>query len=56
MQPDLFLFAAPGTMAAAVVGLRVPGVVIENIATTGKTLPEFERRWSALVSASAEAH
>lgn len=43
-------------MAAAVVGLRVPGVVIENIATTGKTLPEFDRRWSALVSASAEAH
>lgn len=43
-------------MAAAVVGLRVPGVVIENIATTGKTLPEFDRRWGALVSASAEAH
>lgn len=41
-------------MAAAVVGLRVPGVVVENIATTGKTLPNFDARWNALVTASAE--
>lgn len=41
-------------MAAAVVGLRVPGVVIENIATTGKTLPNFDRRWSALVEPTDE--
>ena len=36
-------------MAAAVVGLRVEGVVIENVETTSKTLPQFTSRWSALV-------
>ncbi|WBQ07193.1 3-phosphoshikimate 1-carboxyvinyltransferase [Kribbella sp. CA-293567] len=36
--------------AAAVLGLVVPGIEIENIATTAKTLPEFPELWSALVS------
>lgn len=36
-------------MAAAVLGLRVPGVVIENVETTGKTLPEFATRWARMV-------
>ena len=36
-------------MAAAVLGLRVEGVVIENVDTTSKTLPQFTSRWSALV-------
>jgi 3-phosphoshikimate 1-carboxyvinyltransferase len=36
--------------AAAVVGLVVGGLEIENIATTAKTLPEFPELWSALVS------
>ena len=36
-------------MAAAVLGLRVPGVVIENVETTDKTLPEFAARWTRLV-------
>jgi 3-phosphoshikimate 1-carboxyvinyltransferase len=36
--------------AAAVIGLRVPGVLVENVATTAKTLPEFAHRWSALVA------
>jgi 3-phosphoshikimate 1-carboxyvinyltransferase len=36
--------------AAAVLGLAVPGLEIENIATTAKTLPEFPELWSALVS------
>jgi 3-phosphoshikimate 1-carboxyvinyltransferase len=35
--------------AAAILGLRVPGVLVENIATTGKTLPDFTRRWSAML-------
>ncbi|MFI6815236.1 3-phosphoshikimate 1-carboxyvinyltransferase [Nonomuraea sp. NPDC050328] len=35
--------------AGAVIGLRVPGVEVENIATTGKTLPEFPRMWAALL-------
>ena len=38
-------------MAAAVVGLAVDGVVIEDVDTTAKTLPQFTERWSALVSA-----
>lgn len=36
-------------MAAAVLGLRVPGVVIENVETTAKTLPEFTARWSRML-------
>jgi 3-phosphoshikimate 1-carboxyvinyltransferase len=36
--------------AAAVVGLAVDGVAIENIGTTAKTMPEFPDLWSALVS------
>lgn len=36
--------------AAAVLGLAVPGLEIENIGTTAKTLPEFPDLWSALVS------
>lgn len=41
-------------MAAAAIGLVVPGVVIENIETTSKTLPRFDARWSALVAPDAE--
>ncbi len=36
-------------MAGAIVGLRVPGVQVEDIATTAKTLPEFPALWSALL-------
>ncbi|TWD74922.1 3-phosphoshikimate 1-carboxyvinyltransferase [Kribbella amoyensis] len=35
--------------AAAVVGLAVDGVAIENIGTTAKTLPEFPELWTGLV-------
>ncbi|NUT40119.1 MAG: 3-phosphoshikimate 1-carboxyvinyltransferase [Thermoactinospora sp.] len=35
--------------AGAVIGLRVPGVEVENIATTGKTLPEFARMWARML-------
>ncbi|MGZ0151917.1 3-phosphoshikimate 1-carboxyvinyltransferase [Kribbella sp. WER1] len=34
--------------AAAVLGLLVPGLRIENIGTTAKTLPEFPDMWSGL--------
>jgi 3-phosphoshikimate 1-carboxyvinyltransferase len=37
-------------MAAAVLGLRVPGVVIENVETTDKTLPGFAARWMRLLN------
>jgi 3-phosphoshikimate 1-carboxyvinyltransferase len=36
--------------AAVIVGLAVPGVQVENVATTAKTFPDFPGAWSALVS------
>jgi 3-phosphoshikimate 1-carboxyvinyltransferase len=36
-------------MAYAVVGLAVPGVQIADIATTGKTVPDFPARWADLL-------
>lgn len=38
-------------MAGAVLGLAVSDVVIEDIATTGKTLPNFVNMWQEMVSA-----
>ncbi|MDP9865258.1 MULTISPECIES: 3-phosphoshikimate 1-carboxyvinyltransferase [Streptosporangium] len=35
--------------AGAVLGLAVPGVQVENIATTGKTLPEFATMWADML-------
>ncbi|MFI0452639.1 3-phosphoshikimate 1-carboxyvinyltransferase [Actinomadura sp. 6N118] len=39
-------------MAAAVLGLAVPGVEVENVATVGKTLPDFTKLWGSMVTAS----
>jgi 3-phosphoshikimate 1-carboxyvinyltransferase len=36
-------------MAGTVLGLRVPDVVIQNVDTTAKTLPNFARRWELMV-------
>ena len=36
--------------AGAVIGLRVPGVYVEDIATTGKTLPDFTAMWDRMLS------
>ncbi|MGH3469970.1 MAG: 3-phosphoshikimate 1-carboxyvinyltransferase [Thermocrispum sp.] len=38
-------------MAAAVVGLRVPGVQVEDPATVGKTFPGFVDAWTAMLPA-----
>jgi 3-phosphoshikimate 1-carboxyvinyltransferase len=38
-------------MAGAVLGLAVTDLVIEDIATTGKTLPNFANMWQEMVSA-----
>jgi 3-phosphoshikimate 1-carboxyvinyltransferase len=35
--------------AAAVIGLRVPGVEVENVATTDKTLPGFVDLWTGML-------
>ncbi|MDQ1696980.1 MAG: 3-phosphoshikimate 1-carboxyvinyltransferase [Frankiaceae bacterium] len=37
-------------MAAAVLGLVVPGVVVEDIDTTAKTFPGFANAWQAMLS------
>lgn len=40
----------------AILGLAVPGVPIENIATTGKTFPGFPDTWRNLVETSHASH
>ena len=35
--------------SGAIVGLSVPGVVIDDIASTGKTLPQFPELWGGLL-------
>ncbi|MFE0459072.1 3-phosphoshikimate 1-carboxyvinyltransferase [Kitasatospora sp. NPDC058965] len=39
--------------AAAVLGLVVPGVEVENVATTAKTLPDFPLMWDQLLGRAA---
>ena len=36
-------------MAAAVLGLVVPGLLVENVATVGKTFPGFTGAWAAML-------
>ena len=36
--------------AAAVVGLAVPGIELDDVACTSKTMPEFPALWSAMVT------
>ena len=36
--------------AAVIVGAAVPDVLVENVATTGKTFPDFAAFWSGLIS------
>jgi 3-phosphoshikimate 1-carboxyvinyltransferase len=41
--------------AGAIIGLAVPGVEVENIGTTAKTMPEFPQLWSRLVDTAGKA-
>lgn len=36
--------------AGAIIGLAVPGVQVEDIAATGKTMPEFAQLWHAMLN------
>ncbi len=36
--------------AGAIVGLRVPGVAVQDIGTTAKTLPDFPGLWAAMLA------
>jgi 3-phosphoshikimate 1-carboxyvinyltransferase len=38
--------------SGAIIGLVVPGVEVENIGTTSKTLPEFPELWKSIVEPS----
>ncbi|MEI6361978.1 MAG: 3-phosphoshikimate 1-carboxyvinyltransferase [Actinomycetes bacterium] len=38
--------------SAALVGLRVGGILVENVDTTSKTLPDFPQRWTAMLAGS----
>jgi 3-phosphoshikimate 1-carboxyvinyltransferase len=38
-------------MAGSILGLAIPGIMIENISTTSKTLPDFVAMWQAMVGA-----
>lgn len=40
-------------MAGAILGLAVPGISIENIATTAKTMPEFADLWTQLANSAS---
>jgi len=42
-------------MAAAVLGLAVPGIEVQNAATVGKTFPEFTGLWAAMLAAQESA-
>jgi 3-phosphoshikimate 1-carboxyvinyltransferase len=37
--------------AGAILGLRIPGIEVENIATTSKTMPEFTKLWQEMLDA-----
>lgn len=39
--------------AGAIVGLRVPGVQVDDIETTSKTLPDFPQLWADMMSGQA---
>ncbi|MHA7271091.1 3-phosphoshikimate 1-carboxyvinyltransferase [Arthrobacter sp. HLT1-20] len=41
--------------AGAIIGLAVPGVEVENIGTTAKTMPDFPAMWAAMVAQTAAA-
>jgi len=40
--------------SAALLGLRVPGLVVENVDTTAKTLPGFTAMWQDMLSGSGD--
>jgi 3-phosphoshikimate 1-carboxyvinyltransferase len=39
--------------AGAIIGLRVPGIEIEDITVTSKTMPEFDLLWLKMLGVSS---
>ncbi|MBM7366187.1 3-phosphoshikimate 1-carboxyvinyltransferase [Gordonia hydrophobica] len=50
LRPDRWRTYADHRMATAgaILGLRIPGLTIENIETTAKTMPDFVSMWEAM--------
>ena len=40
--------------AGAIVGLRVPGIEVEDIGTTAKTLPDFPQLWAEMLDGQTD--
>jgi 3-phosphoshikimate 1-carboxyvinyltransferase len=55
LRPGIWRSYADHRMATAgaIIGLRVAGVEVDDIATTAKTLPEFPRLWANMVGESS---
>jgi 3-phosphoshikimate 1-carboxyvinyltransferase len=55
LRPGIWRSYADHRMATAgaIIGLRVAGVEVDDIATTAKTLPEFPRLWANMVEESS---
>ena len=47
---ELLALLSSSIWAGALLGLVVPGVEVENIGTTAKTLPQFAELWHGLVA------
>jgi 3-phosphoshikimate 1-carboxyvinyltransferase len=39
--------------AGAIIGLRVPGIEIEDITTTSKTMPDFDQLWLSMLGSKS---
>jgi 3-phosphoshikimate 1-carboxyvinyltransferase len=39
--------------AGAIIGLRVPGIEVEDIKTTSKTMPDFDRLWLSMLEGNS---
>jgi 3-phosphoshikimate 1-carboxyvinyltransferase len=39
--------------AGAIIGLRVPGILVEDIKTTSKTMPDFDKMWLNMLEGNA---
>jgi 3-phosphoshikimate 1-carboxyvinyltransferase len=55
LHPDLWHSYEDHRMATAgaIIGLRVPGLKVENIETTSKTMPNFAKMWHEMLGTSA---
>jgi hypothetical protein len=41
-------------MAGAVLGLAVPGIQVLNVATVGKTFPDFTAMWADMLGSASQ--